>query len=568
MRKLQFKYRAVSALLVMLMLLPGFILAEGASTRLDSIPDAIPGENVVIRGSTELPEVFVRILRPNGTLLELDLLSKDELAAGKTVALPSTAPEGTYQVSAGLGQDVVTVSFKVKAEGNGPEPTPTASATPSASPSTSPSVSPSTTPSTTPGTSPSESPSEETPDDSGSTPVSSLSTSPAPTVKPSEPADIVVRGTMNTVGVVTASLSEQSMKAALQKADGGQITVQVDAISGAKEYQLDLPPSALESLADGQPLLIRTGLASVTVTSGMLAGLESVPNGNITLAAGLADPVSLPSEAAQAAAGKPVINLSFRINGQPMKWSGSPVQATITIPYQATASELAKSELIVVWYIGDNGQITAVPSSRYDNGAVTFKTGHFSTYAVVYSPVSFADIQDYPWAEKQIGALAARGIIEGTSQDAYAPAANIKRADYLHLLVKTLGLTAEFSSNFDDVSTGDYYYSSVGIAKNLGITEGAEGNRFNPEAEITRQDMFTLTYRALALTGVMKEKGTAADLQGFADAASVADYAADSIASLYNSKLLEGDGNRLLPLSSATRAETAVLMYRICRQTK
>ncbi|MNB97532.1 Endo-1,4-beta-xylanase A precursor [compost metagenome] len=66
----------------------------------------------------------------------------------------------------------------------------------------------------------------------------------------------------------------------------------------------------------------------------------------------------------------------------------------------------------------------------------------------------------------------------------------------------------------------------------------------------------------------MKEHGTAADLQGFSDAASVAAYAADSIASLYKSKLLEGDGSQLLPLSPATRAETAVLMYRIYQANK
>jgi beta-glucosidase len=368
---------------------------------------------------------------------------------------------------------------------------------------------------------------------------------------------------MNAAGAVTASVAEQTLKEALQKAGCRQIAVQVDAISGAKEYELSLPTAVLQSLTTGQSLLIKTELASVAVTTGMLEGLETAPTGNIALAIGKVDPSSLPAEAAQAAAGKPVIELSFRVNGQSVKWSGSPVPASITIPYPAPPSELAESHRIVVWYIADNGQTTPVPSSRYDSGAVTFETNHFSHYAVVYSPVSFSDTRDYPWAEKQIEALAARGIIEGTSQDSYTPAANIKRADYLHLLVKTLGLTAEFSGNFEDVSTTDYYYTTLGIAKKMGIAEGSEGNRFNPEAQISRQDMFTLTYRALFLTGAMEEKGTAADLHGFADAASVADYAADSIATLYKSKLLEGDGSRILPLSPATRAETAVLMHRI-----
>jgi hypothetical protein len=563
MKKWQIKYRAVSALLVVLLLLPGLVLAEGASTRLDSISAAEPGESVVIRGETALEEVLVRILRPNGTLLELDLLSKDELAAGQTVTLPAAAPEGTYQVSAGMGQDVAVVTFQVKAGGNGPEPSTSPSVSPSVSPSQSPSVSPSTSPSQSPSQPPSDSPDSGTPDGQGSTTAPSPTASPASTAKPAEQADIAVKGAMNAAGAVTASVSEQALKEALQKATGGQVAIQLDAVSGAKEYQLSLPSAMLEDLPAGQSLLVKTELASVTLTSAMLAGLETPPAGSIALVIGRADPASLPAEAAQAASGKPVLELAFRVDGKPASWSGSPVPAIITVPYQPAASEQARTDLIVVWHIGDNGNTSVIPSSRYNNGAVTFETTHFSQYAVVYSPVGFSDTASYPWAEKQIEALAARGIIEGTSRDTYTPAANIKRADYLHLLVKTLGLTAEFISSFDDISPNDYYYTSVSIAKKLGITDGAEGNSFHPAAEITRQDMFTLTYRALSLAGAVKAQGTAADLQGFADASSVASYAADSLATLYKAKLLEGDGSRLLPLAPATRAETAVLMYRM-----
>lgn len=551
MKKRHMKYRAVSALLVMLMLLPGLVLAEGASIRLDSIPAAAPGESVVIRGDTELAEVLVRILRPNGTLLELDLLGKDELAAGKTVTIPAAAPEGTYQVSAGMGQDAATITFQVKTGGNGPEP------------STSPSVSPSVSPSQSPSQSPSDSPDSGNPGGPVGTIAPSPTASPASMAKPTEQADIAVKGAMNAAGAVTAAVSEQALKEALQKAAGAQVAIQLDAVSGAKEYQLSLPSAVLEDLPAGQSLLVKTELASVTVTSTMLAGLETPPAGSIALVIGRADPASLPAEAAQAASGKPVLELAFHVDGKPATWSGSPVPATITVPYQPTASELARPDLIVVWHVGDNGNISVIPSSRFNNGAVTFETTHFSHYAVVYSPVTFSDTASYPWAEKQIEALAARGIIEGTSRDTYTPVANIKRADYLHLLVKTMGLTAEFSSTFDDLSPNDYYYTSVSIAKKLGITEGAEGNSFYPAAEITRQDMFTLTYRALSLPGAVKVQGTAVDLQGFADASSVASYAADSLAALYKAKLLEGDGSRLQPLAPATRAETAVLMYRI-----
>jgi len=78
--------------------------------------------------------------------------------------------------------------------------------------------------------------------------------------------------------------------------------------------------------------------------------------------------------------------------------------------------------------------------------------------------------------------LASKGVINGTSDTTFTPQADITRADFMILLVKALGLTAEVTSNFDDVSEKDYYYEYVGIAKELGITTGVGNNKFNPKA--------------------------------------------------------------------------------------
>ena len=55
-----------------------------------------------------------------------------------------------------------------------------------------------------------------------------------------------------------------------------------------------------------------------------------------------------------------------------------------------------------------------------------------------------------------------------------------KKADFIILLIKSLGLHCEVSVNFDDVLPGSYYYEYVGIAKELGITSGVGGNMFKP----------------------------------------------------------------------------------------
>ncbi|WP_217582352.1 S-layer homology domain-containing protein, partial [Lysinibacillus sp. GbtcB16] len=75
-----------------------------------------------------------------------------------------------------------------------------------------------------------------------------------------------------------------------------------------------------------------------------------------------------------------------------------------------------------------------------------------SKFAVSYVFKTFEDAGVYPWAQVPIEVLASKGIINGVSETAFQPEEKITRADFLLLLMKTLGLTADFSDNFSDVS--------------------------------------------------------------------------------------------------------------------
>ncbi|MNH91121.1 Endo-1,4-beta-xylanase A precursor [compost metagenome] len=172
------------------------------------------------------------------------------------------------------------------------------------------------------------------------------------------------------------------------------------------------------------------------------------------------------------------------------------------------------------------------------------------------------------WAQAAIQALTEKGIITGTSETTFEPDKNISRADFLLLLVKALGVKAEFNSNFEDVKQSDYYYEALGISKALGITDGVDGIRFNPKEDISRQDLMVLVARALKLSGKISATGTAADLSGFTDASSVADYAVESVAVLVKEGIIEGSGNAVNPLGKATRAEVAAMVVRILAKIK
>jgi hypothetical protein len=174
----------------------------------------------------------------------------------------------------------------------------------------------------------------------------------------------------------------------------------------------------------------------------------------------------------------------------------------------------------------------------------------------------FLDLDGYEWARMEIEALASEEIIRGTSDTTFSPGAKIKRADFVCLLVRAFKFAAEVDSNFDDVEPGKYYYQEVGIAKKLGIILGTGGNKFRPTDNISRQDMMVIVARAMKLAE-MEPKNAPSDLSGFKDANEVAPYAREAVAMLVGEKIIQGSNGKINPIGTATRAETAVILYRV-----
>lgn len=175
---------------------------------------------------------------------------------------------------------------------------------------------------------------------------------------------------------------------------------------------------------------------------------------------------------------------------------------------------------------------------------------------------TFNDLEGYGWARMQIEALASQGIIKGTSETTFSPGMNITRADFICLLVRSFNLTADVESNYQDVALSDYFYKEVGIARKLGVAQGVGNDQLRPRESMTRQDMMVCVARAMKIAG-RKLDESASDLSRFKDSGEVAPYAVSSVAQLVNKEIILGSNGRINPKGKATRAETAVIMYRI-----
>jgi len=178
---------------------------------------------------------------------------------------------------------------------------------------------------------------------------------------------------------------------------------------------------------------------------------------------------------------------------------------------------------------------------------------------------TFTDIADYPWAKEAIESLSALGIIHGTSATTFEPGREITRAEFITLLIRMLKLEdIDTNLNFDDVDKNMYYYNPIRIARELGIVQGTGENKFNPDTPITREDMIVMVVRALILTNRITITGTFDDMSRFGDASQVSDYAIQSVATLVREGVIVGNAdNTINPKGYATRAEIAVMLYRI-----
>ncbi len=364
---------------------------------------------------------------------------------------------------------------------------------------------------------------------------------------------------------VTADQLKKALDAAkADKAGTKTVTLKVAEVKGAERYTLELPKTALTS-GNGSNLKIESPMATVVVP-GNAFDSNTVNGDKVQLTIGLSDQAAVKKEAVKQTVGsRPVIEVKASAGGSALSLSNPETGIKVSLDYKPTAEELKNPEHITVWELDENGEAKPVTSGRYDagTGKVTFTADNFGSYAVVYVDKTFADLDNYAWAKEKIEIMAAKGVINGTSETTYSPASNITRADFIVLLVKALGLNAKTDGNFEDVAEGSYYYDAIAIAKKLGITTGVGENKFNPKADISRQDMMVLAEKALRIAGKDIDSGLAGDIAGYKDAPQVAAYAQDAIAALVNAGIIKGSGNKLNPKLPANRAETAVIIYNL-----
>lgn len=163
----------------------------------------------------------------------------------------------------------------------------------------------------------------------------------------------------------------------------------------------------------------------------------------------------------------------------------------------------------------------------------------------------FGDVKANAWYKADVQYVVDQGLMQGAG-GSFQPEVKTSRAMLVTVLYRMAGAPAQSEGG------GTWYGGPMTWAKGAGITDGT-----NPESDLTREQIAVLLYR------YAKAESKADDLSAFTDAADVSDWAKDAMAWAVSEGLLRGgDGGKLNPLGTATRAEVATLLARFAQMNE
>ncbi|NOU69355.1 hypothetical protein GC096_35650 [Paenibacillus sp. LMG 31461] len=324
------------------------------------------------------------------------------------------------------------------------------------------------------------------------------------------------------------------------------------------------------------PLQVHGVTAQITVQPEVVKALKERVNGDgsqtildITarpilepsiLQAGAADPAVRINLASQA------IEFALRIRSVDGEtWSANELQSgvDIVLPFDPIGKDPAL--LGVYRYDKSSGKWEYVGGTiDLSSISATFTPDQPGIYAVLAYDKKFDDLPESHWASRAVQVLSAKHIIEGVTLGEFNPNGKTTRAQFTALLVRALHLKtqATMTSEFEDVQSDAWYAQDVVAASRAGLVSGVTEQTFDPNAEMTREQMAILLVRAYEYrngnyTSINRK------LDDYTDQGEISAWALEDVNKAIELSILSGISNeRFSPTSTALRMETAEALYK------
>ncbi len=174
---------------------------------------------------------------------------------------------------------------------------------------------------------------------------------------------------------------------------------------------------------------------------------------------------------------------------------------------------------------------------------------------------SYMDVQATHWFYDSVMNVTKKGYMNGTGDSIFEPNSTLTRAMLVTILHRYAGEPAAEGTGFSDVPAGTWYTEAVTWAADAGIVNGTAPGVFEPNTNITREQLATIMYRYAEAYGY--DISAAGSIIGFSDSYLISDWAQTALIWTTGAGIIGGkDNNMLDPRGNATRAEAAAIIER------
>lgn len=240
---------------------------------------------------------------------------------------------------------------------------------------------------------------------------------------------------------------------------------------------------------------------------------------------------------------------------------------------KVSAENADEDDVITITTEPDKGYAVSKISIKTDGGeTVTYRTSIATknsyyfympddnvtitvTFGVAHKDMPFTDVHSYSWFYDAVQFVYDNDIMNGVSDTSFNPDGTVTRGMIVTMLWRMAGEPYSFGGGFSDVPAGHYCYSAAAWASRNGIVNGMTSTTFEPDSNITREQLVTILYRYAQYLGYST---TGSSLYGFTDASSVSSYATNAMSWAVKYGIISGvTTTTLVPAGTATRAQAA-----------
>ena len=202
------------------------------------------------------------------------------------------------------------------------------------------------------------------------------------------------------------------------------------------------------------------------------------------------------------------------------------------------------------------------------DGSVSLALNHASQYAIVIDDhnhgvvtLPFTDVSEGDWFYDPVCYVYRQGLMTGTSATTFEPNTSLSRAMLVAVLHRLEGSPQASAGDFSDVADGDWYAQAVNWAASVGVVNGFDDGTFQPNTAITREQLAAILRNYNAYKGM--DVTASGSLANYSDAASISDWAKESVTWAVGENLISGvTDDTLAPQACATRAQVAAILQR------